>query len=260
MNILPLVSIITPLYNAENYIGKTIYSVLKQNLDDWELLIIDDFSSDNSCKIVNEFIEKDQRIKLIKLEENSGAAVARNTGIKAANGRFIAFLDSDDTWLPEKLSEQVSFMLKNDYVLTYTQYHQVDENGNLLKYLNFPSKVNYHELLKTCVIGCLTVMYDTDKIGKIYFPLIRKRQDFALWLKILKIVPYAYCLPLDLASYTVRKDSISSNKLKAAQYNWYLYRNIEGLNFFKSLYYFSHYAIRGIIRSKFKVLSKVLNL
>lgn len=255
-----LVSIITPSFNSSNFIKKTIESVINQSYNNWELIIVDDCSSDDSCLIINEFVQLDPRIKLIKLEKNSGAAVARNMGIDAANGRFIAFLDSDDTWLPEKLSEQVSFMIKNDYVLTYTQYHQVDENGNLLKHLNFPLKVNYHELLKTCVIGCLTVMYDTDKIGKIYFPLIRKRQDFALWLKILKIVPYAYCLPLDLASYTVRKDSISSNKLKAAQYNWYLYRNIEELNFFKSLYYFSHYAIRGIIRSKFKILSKVLNL
>lgn len=255
-----LVSIITPSFNSSNFIEKTIESVIKQSYNNWELIIVDDCSTDDSCLIINKFVQIDPRIKLIKLEENSGAAVARNIGIEAANGRFIAFLDSDDTWLPEKLSEQVSFMLKNDYILTYTQYHQVDENGNLLKHLNFPSKVNYHELLKTCVIGCLTAMYDTDKIGKMYFPLIKKRQDFALWLKILKIVPYAYCLPLDLASYTVRKDSISSNKLKAAQYNWYLYRNIEGLNFFKSLYYFSHYTIRGIIRSKFKLLSKVLNL
>lgn len=256
----PLVTVVTPSYNSSKFIEKTIQSILNQTYKNWELLIVDDCSTDDSYAVVKNYADKDKRIHLIKLEQNSGAAVARNTGIKAANGRFIAFLDSDDTWLPEKLSEQVSFMLKNDYILTYTQYHQVDENGNLLKHLNFPLKVSYHELLKTCVIGCLTVMYDTDKIGKIYFPLIRKRQDFALWLKILKIVPYAYCLPLDLASYTVRKDSISSNKLKAAQYNWYLYRNIEGLNFFKSLYYFSHYAIRGIIRSKFKMLSKFLKL
>lgn len=254
------VSIITPSYNSSRFIEHTIKSILNQTYKNWELLIVDDCSTDDSYAVVKSYADKDKRIHLIKLEQNSGAAVARNTGISAANGRFIAFLDSDDTWLPEKLSEQVSFMLKNDYILTYTQYHQVDENGNLLKHLNFPLKISYHELLKTCVIGCLTVMYDTDKIGKIYFPLIRKRQDFALWLKILKIVPYAYCLPLDLASYTVRKDSISSNKLKAAQYNWYLYRNIEGLNFFKSLYYFSHYAIRGIVRSKFKMLSKFLKL
>ncbi|OTG88649.1 glycosyltransferase family 2 protein [Acinetobacter sp. ANC 3813] len=255
-----LVSIITPSFNSSGFLNKTIESVINQSYSDWELIIVDDASSDDSCLIVNNFIQIDQRIKLIKLEKNSGAAVARNTGIEAANGRFIAFLDSDDTWLPEKLFEQVNFMLNNDYALTYTQYHQVDEDGNLLNNLNFPLKVNYHELLKTCVIGCLTAMYDTNIIGKVYFPLIRKRQDFALWLKILKIVPYAYCLPLDLAGYTVRKDSISANKLKAAQYNWYLYRNIEKLNVFKSIYYFSHYAIRGIIRSKFKALSKVLKL
>lgn len=260
MSISSLVSVITPLYNAEAYIGKTISSVLAQSYSNFELIVVDDSSSDDSCLIVDGFAQLDQRIKLIKLEQNSGAAVARNTGIEQASGRFIAFLDSDDTWHPEKLEKQLDFMLKNDYAFTYTQYHQVNENGELVGELHFPMQTNYHNLLKTCVIGCLTAMYDTHKLGKVYFPLIRKRQDFALWLKILKQVDYAYCVPEDLASYTIRSDSISANKFKAAQYNWYLYRNIEKLNVLKSIYYFSHYAIKGIIRSKFKVLSKVLKL
>lgn len=260
MSISSLVSVITPLYNAEAYIGKTISSVLAQSYSNFELIVVDDSSSDDSCSIVNVFAQLDQRIKLIKLEKNSGAAVARNTGIEHATGRFIAFLDSDDTWHPEKLEKQLDFMLKNEYAFTYTKYHQVNENGELIGELHFPTQTNYHNLLKTCFIGCLTAIYDTHRLGKVYFPLIRKRQDFALWLKILKQVDQAYCVPEDLASYTVRSDSISANKLKAAQYNWYLYRNIEKLNVFKSIYYFSHYAIRGIIRSKFKALSKVLKL
>lgn len=254
------ITIITPSYNSAQYIARTIDSILNQTYENWELLIIDDCSTDDSCTVIQKYVDQDSRIKLICLEQNSGAAVARNTGIGNATGRFIAFLDSDDTWHPEKLEKQVSFMLKNDYAFTYTQYHQVNENGDTVGELHFPSKTNYHNLLKTCVIGCLTAMYDTHKIGKVYFPLIRKRQDFALWLKILKQVDYAYCVPQDLASYTVRSDSISANKWKAAQYNWRLYRNIEKLNIFSSIYYFLNYAIRGILRTKFKKLSQYLKL
>ncbi|WP_104516506.1 glycosyltransferase family 2 protein [Acinetobacter indicus] len=255
-----LVSIITPSYNSVDFIQSTIHSIQNQSLDNWELIIVDDCSKDNSCKLIQEYVNSDTRIKLIRLTENSGAAVARNKGIENASGRFIAFLDSDDTWHPEKLEKQINFMLKNDYDFTFTHYHQVDENGKKIGDLSFPIKVNYYDLLKTCVIGCLTAMYDTKKIGKVYFPLIRKRQDFALWLKILKQVDYAYCLPEDLASYTVRSDSISANKWKAAQFNWKLYREIEKLNLISSIYYFSHYALRGILRTKFKKIAKLLNI
>lgn len=251
-----LVSVITPLYNAEAYIEKTILSILNQKYINWELLIIDDCSKDQSVTVVKKFVELDSRVKLIQLENNSGAAVARNKGIEYATGRFIAFLDSDDTWHPEKLNHQIDFMLKNNYAFTYTAYHKLDENSNYLSMVNIPEKTNYNELLKTCVIGCLTAIYDTNQLGKVTFPLIRKRQDFALWLKILKKVPFAYGLNEDLASYTIRSDSISANKFKAAQYNWYLYRNIEHLSVFKSVYYFSHYVIKGIIRTKFPELAQ----
>lgn len=251
-----VVSIITPSYNSSLFISKTIESVINQDYSSWELIIIDDCSSDDSIEIIGKYIEKDQRIKLISLENNSGAAVARNIGIQQAQGRFIAFLDSDDTWHPDKLKMQVDFMLKNDYAFTYTGYHKVNENGLFISNVSIPVATSYHELLKTCVIGCLTAMYDTDKLGKVEFPLIRKRQDFALWLKILKQVPYAYGLEQDLANYTVRSDSISANKFKAAQYNWYLYRHIEKLTLLNSIYYFSHYMIKGIIRSKFPQLAQ----
>ena len=252
------VSIITPSYNSSQYTGRTIDSIRSQTYQDWELIIIDDCSTDQSRDVIQYYVNQDSRIKLICLEGNSGAAVARNVGIENAIGRFIAFLDSDDTWHPEKLEKQIAFMLQHNYALSYTQYHQVNENGETIGNLYFPEKTHYYALLKTCTIGCLTAMYDTAKIGKVYFPLIRKRQDFALWLKILKQVEYAYCVPEDLASYTVRSDSISANKWKAAQYNWRLYRDIEKLTFLSSFYYFSHYAIRGIIRSKFKRISKIL--
>lgn len=255
-----MVSIITPSFNSVNYICHTIESILNQSYRNWELLIIDDCSTDNSREVIESYVNQDARIKLICLEQNSGAAVARNTGIENATGRFIAFLDSDDTWHPKKLEQQVGFMLNHNYTFTYTKYHQVNENGEKIGELHFPLKTSYRELLKTCVIGCLTTMYDSHKLGKVYFPLIRKRQDYALWLKILKQVDYAYCVPEDLASYTVRSDSISANKWKVAQYNWKLYRDIEKLNILSSAYYFLNYALRGILRSKFKKLSKFLKL
>lgn len=255
-----LVSVIMPCHNSSDFISKSIQSVINQNFDNWELIIIDDCSTDQSREVIQHYVNQDSRIKLICLDENSGAAVARNTGIELATGRFIAFLDSDDTWHPDKLQKQVNFMLKYDHAFTYTQYHQVNENEDLIGELHFPMRTNYHSLLKTCIIGCLTAMYDTHKLGKVYFPLIRKRQDFALWLKILKKVDYAYCVPEDLASYTVRSDSISANKFKAAQYNWMLYRDVEKLSILSSTYYFLNYAIRGILRTKFKKLSNYLKL
>lgn len=251
-----LVSIITPSYNCGKYISKTIDSVLNQSYRDFELIIVDDNSHDNSVEVINRYLVQDSRIKLISLEGNSGAAVARNTAIDQAKGRFIAFLDSDDCWAPNKLETQIDFMLKNEYEFTYTAYHKVNDQGDFLSSVHIPFRISYNQLLKTCVIGCLTAMYDTHKLGKVKFPLIRKRQDFALWLKILKKVPYAYGLNQDLASYTIRSDSISANKFKAAQYNWYLYRNIEKLSLIKSLYYFSHYMFKGLIRAKFPLLAQ----
>ncbi|EPL1602607.1 glycosyltransferase family 2 protein [Acinetobacter baumannii] len=255
-----LVSIITPSYNSAKYIGKTIDSVISQTYKNWELIIIDDCSIDSSVDIIKDYENKDKRIKLIQLKENSGAAVARNTGIQLARGRFIAFLDSDDSWLPEKLEKQLEFMLINNYYFTYTSYFKINENNEILGTMYIPSKVNYSQLLKTCVIGCLTVIYDAEKIGKQEFPLIRKRQDFALWLKILKKVDYAYGLQENLANYTIRSDSISANKLNAAKYNWFLYRNIEKLSLFVSFYYFLHYVIKGIIRSKFPKMALLFKI
>lgn len=246
-----LVSIITPSYNSSSFIGKTIESVLSQSYQNWELIIIDDCSTDASVNIIKEYCETDSRIKLICLKENSGAAVARNTGIQYAKGRFIAFLDSDDSWAQQKLERQINFMLKNNYAFTYTSYQKVNEDGICIGEMHIPEKVNYRQLLKTCVIGCLTVMYDIERIGKVEFPLIRKRQDFALWLKILKSEKYAYGLQENLANYTIRSDSISANKFKAAQYNWYLYRRIEKLSFFVAFYYFTHYVVKGLLRSRF---------
>ena len=257
---MPLVSIITPSYNSERYIAHTINSILFQSFQDWELLIIDDCSTDRTTEIVNEYCTDDPRINLISLSENSGAAVARNKGIEAATGRFIAFLDSDDAWLPHKLEQQLKFMQANNYSFTFTAYQKVNNNGEVIGELGVSKKLKYSDLLKKCEIGCLTAMYDTKVLGKIYMPLIRKRQDLGLWLKILKKTKYAYGLNKVLATYTVRNDSISSNKRSAATYTWKLYRQVESLPFYKSLYYFSHYAVNGILRTKTPKLGEILGV
>lgn len=255
-----LVSIITPLHNSENFISKTIASVQAQTYHRWELIIVDDVSDDSSVEIVETFAEKDSRVRLIRLNKNSGAAVARNTAIEAASGRYIAFLDSDDMWLPNKLEVQLDFMQKHGHAFSFSAYERIDENGKSLGIVGVPEKVSYKQMLKTSVIGCLTAMYDTACFGKVYMPLIRKRQDYGLWLKLLKQTEFAYGIQQPLGQYRIRKDSISSNKLHTATYNWRLYREVENLPFFVSCYYFSHYAVRGILRTKFLSLAKKLGV
>jgi glycosyltransferase involved in cell wall biosynthesis len=233
-----LVSIITPSYNSSKFISQTIESVLAQTYQDWEMIIVDDASPDNSNKIIEKYIQKDTRIKLIKLKKNSGPAVARNTAIEEASGRFIAFLDADDLWLPEKLEKQINFMERNNYFLTYSSYNLISENNkNLNKTIIAPKKINYHMLLKSNKIGCLTAIYNAEELGKIYMPLINKRQDYGLWLKILKKIDYAYGIEEVLATYRILNNSISSNKINLLKYNYRLFREHEKLSVQKSIYY-----------------------
>lgn len=250
------VSIITPLYNCSDFLEQTIKSVLAQTYENWEMIMVDDCSTDNSLEIAKEYASKDRRIKIIELTENSGAAVARNTAIEAATGRFIAFLDSDDIWLPEKLEKQVMFMQNNNIAFSYTAYEKMTEDGIVFGKNYIPKKVNYKTLLKTNIIGCLTAMYDTHKLGKVYMPLIRKRQDFGLWLRILKKEPYAFGIQEILGQYRLRSGSISSNKRSAAKFTWRLYRVVEKLNLLQASYYFVHYAINGVLRTKLPHLNK----
>lgn len=254
------ISIITPSYNSAGFILNTIRSVIDQTVSNWELIIVDDCSTDNSIEVIEGFVDKDPRIKLIQLTENSGAAVARNKGIEAAKGRYIAFLDSDDVWSPDKLEKQLAFMQANDYPFTFAAYDKVDEAGKVFGHVGVPDKVTYSDLLKSCSIGCLTAMYDTEFFGKVYMPLIRKRQDLGLWLKLLKKTKYAYGLNETLGFYKVRKDSISANKKSAALYQWRIYRDIEHLSLIKSFYYFAHYAIRGLLKTKFPKVAKLLGI
>ncbi|HSN65370.1 MAG TPA: glycosyltransferase family 2 protein [Fusibacter sp.] len=252
------VSIITPSYNSSKFISATINSVLSQTVTHWEMIIVDDCSTDNSVEIIQSCVEKDSRIKLIELTRNSGAAVARNKAIEMAQGRYIAFLDSDDLWLPSKLEKQLAFMQKNNYPFIYTAYDKIDEEGEFFGHVGAFDKVNYFDMLKNPSIGCLTVIYDTNHFGKVYMPLIHKRQDFGLWLKLLKKTEHAYGLNKILAQYRVHNNSISANKIKAACHTWLLYRQIEELSLFQSMYYFSYYATKGLLRTKAPNISRKL--
>lgn len=254
------VSIITPLYNCSEFLCFTIESVLSQNLKGWELILVDDCSSDDSFEVAKSFASLDNRIKVFQLDENSGAAVARNTAIEAAKGRFIAFLDSDDLWSPNKLEKQLAFMQENNYPFSYAAYEKIDANGKVFEQVGVPDKVAYNDLLKVCSIGCLTAIYDTKYFGKVYMPLIRKRQDLGLWLKLLKKTEYAYGLDEPLGQYCVRSDSISANKASAAKFTWRLYREIEKLNIVEASYFFSHYAVRGLLRTKFPRIARSLGV
>lgn len=255
-----LVSIVTPLYNSSIYLENTIQSVLAQTYQNWEMIMVDDCSNDRSLEIAENFAAKDDRIRVIKLDKNSGAATTRNRAINDARGRFIAFLDSDDLWHPNKLEYQIEFMLRESIAISYTAYQKINEVGEVFGIMGVPIKVNYKQLLKTCVIGCLTTIYDTEKIGKVLMPTDTKREDFATWLNILKRVDYAYGLTQPLAQYRVYANQNSSKKINMARENWKLYRNLQKLSLFHTLYYFSHYAIRGILRTKYQKIARLLGV
>lgn len=243
----PLVSVITPAYNAERFIGETIESVLAQTYSNWEMIIVDDASTDRTVEIVQSYVKRDERIKLYQLEKNSGSGVARNRAMDLAKGSFIAFLDSDDLWMPEKLEKQITFMLENDIAFSFTKYVRMKEDGTVTNAVtDAPSVVTYDDLMKHCVIGCLTVVIDRTKIGEERMLEIRTRQDYVFWLTLTKKGFNAYGLPEVLAKYRLVENSISSNKLKAARQNWRVYYEIEDQPLWKSIWYFTNYAFRSV--------------
>lgn len=224
------VSIITPAYNCADYIADTIKSIQSQTYTNWELLITDDCSSDNTREIINKFASEDPRIKLLTLKNNSGAGVARNNSIEKAKGRFIAFCDSDDRWKPEKLERQIRFMVSNGYGLTYTSYETCNENGVVNGFVECLSKITYPKIIRDNGIGCLTAIYDAERIGKFYLSSIRKRQDWCLWINIIKNTGPAFGLKDSLALYRLRNGSISSNKIEMLKYNFDVYHTVLGFN------------------------------
>ncbi|WP_229627795.1 glycosyltransferase family 2 protein [Vibrio parahaemolyticus] len=245
-----LVSIIMPSYNSEGTILESIQSVLSQTYKNWELIIVDDRSTDNTWQVIQTYADKYDNIRIYQNKENLGAGASRNFAIKKARGRFIAFLDSDDLWTEDKLAEQIPFMLENNYPLTYTHYSRFNSEEEL-SVVTAPEYTTYKKLMYSNVIGCLTAVYDTQALGKRYMPLIRKRQDMGLWLDILKDTPKAYCLPKPLAKY--RMDSgMTANKFSVLSYQWKFYRDVVGLSLPRSLFTFSVYAVKGTMKHRTK--------
>lgn len=233
-----IVSIITPVYNAEKFIQDTITSVQNQSYQHWEHLLVDDCSSDNSQNIIEELARKDPRIKYFKLDKNGGPAVARNKAIELAEGRYLAFLDADDLWFEFHLKASLDVMKINNHAFVFASYKRSNENLEFV-YSDFvvPENVSYTDILKSNSISCLTAVVDTHVLGKKYMPLIRKRQDMGLWLKYLKEVKYAYGIQKPHAIYRIRENSLSRNKYRLIKYQWEFYRKVERLSVFSSLYY-----------------------
>ena len=246
----PAVSVIMPVYNSEKFLEESADSVLSQQYDSLELLMIDDGSTDTSRDIIRKLAAKDQRVKPLFLQSNAGSAGARNAGIKEASGRFIAFLDSDDIWLPTKLAAQLPFMQEAGVPVSFTAYRKMNSSGKLMGTVRVPEKVNYHNLLKTNSIGMLTAVFDREMVGSRQLPEIRLQHDYALWLQILRDDHVAHGLNRVLAHHRIHGSSISRNKADAARYQWRVYREIEGLGRIKSAWYFAHYAVYGLLKHR----------
>ncbi len=245
-----LVSIIVPVYNAENYIRDTVLSVLSQSLSDWELILAENGSMDNTVEVLRELEKKDERIRVLILGENTGAAKARNEGLKAARGRYIAFLDADDLWKSEKLERELEFMREKNAAFVFTGYEFGDENAKPTgKIVTVPETLNHKQAMKNTTIFTSTVMFDTKLIEKekLFMPVI-KSEDTALWWQILREGYLAYGLNENLVLYRRPAKSLSSNKIEALRRIWNLYRNWEHLNFFKSVWYFINWAVRAVGR------------
>lgn len=243
-----LVSIITPAYCCANVVSETIKSVIAQTYPNWEMLIADDCSADKTRDVIEHWTKLDTRIKLINLERNVGPARARNASLEQAKGRWIAFLDSDDLWLPQKLERCLEFAQATEAAFVYTGFRRISSDGRKLgRFVNIPTSLNYHQLLANTAIATSTVLLDTSRIGP-----IRMRNtyydDFDCWLQILKRGVIAYGLNVDLMRYRIMDMSVSRNKLKSAQKVWHAYRNLEGLSIPLSLWYFTQYSVRGVLK------------
>lgn len=248
----PLVSVIMPSYNAESYIAESIESVLQQTYTNWELLITDDCSTDHTPEIVKAFSQKEPRIDFIIAKQHSGIAGTRNQSLARVKGRFVAFLDNDDIWYPEKLEKQVHFMLEKGYAFCYSDYELMKEDGTLKgKTIYTAGIINYNKYLRNTIIGSGTIMLDCSQTGSLIMPNNATSDDMALWCKILKDGHNAYPIQEVLMKYRIRSNSASANKLKAAIDVWKVYRKQERLPLFCALISFIGYAFNAIIKRVF---------
>lgn len=231
------------------FLRQSIESVLKQTFQEWELLIVDDCSTDDSAVVIEDFVRKDTRIRHFRTETSSGSpALPRNIGIEHAQGRYIAFLDSDDIWLPTKLENQLRLFAGVDVAIVYSDYEKISEEGvRANRIVRAPAAVDYKRLLHGNVIGGLTGIYDTDKVGKVY-QSTHSHEDYIMWLSILKRGYKAVNTQTVEALHRVRRHSVSSNKLKALRWQWDIYMRVEKLGFLQSVYCFLHYAYKAFVK------------
>lgn len=248
---MPKISIITPNYNGGQYLEETILSVLRQDFQDWEWLITDDCSTDNSVEIIKKY--PDPRIKLKILPKNSGAGMARNFSLNRAVGRYIAFLDSDDVWHPSYLTKMIGFMEEKKAELVYASYQRCDENLKpVLKDFLADREVNFYTTLKTCRLFPSSSIYDSQRIGKVFFPKGSKREDHIMWLELLKKIPKAIPFQQTLVKYRMREGSVSRNKKNIIKDQYLVYRKFMKFSTIKSLYYTCLWAVNGFFKySKF---------
>lgn len=244
-----LVSIITPAFNSEKFIAETITSVQSQTYQNWEMIIVDDCSTDKTAEIISSFQEKDSRIKYIYNSTNRGSAVSRNMALQKAKGRWIAFLDSDDVWHPEKLEKQIEFMMKNSYHFSYTNYCEIDEksdeNGIII---SGPKIVTNKLMIAYCWPGCLTVMYDAEKIGLMQSVDIKINEEYAMWIKISKLTD-CYLLDENLAKYRRHSDSLTSlSYFKLIKWHYKMFKKSEGKGVVMSIALTINNLIFGIIK------------
>jgi len=231
-----LVSILTPTYNTEKFIRATIESVQNQTYQNWEMILVDDASTDKTVSIIEEFAQNDSRIKLFRLSKNSGNGFARNEALEKASGKYIAYLDADDVWFPQKLEKQLQFLKSNNLPFTFSFYDCIDEEGNNLnRRVESPQPLTYKQLFFCNYIGNLTAIYDAEYFGKIKLESSEKRQDWRIWLTILKQLKTVKAVPEPLAFYRIRKDSISSSKFKLIKHNFGVYREFLKFNFVVSV-------------------------
>ncbi|MEN1968861.1 glycosyltransferase family 2 protein [Lentibacillus sp. N15] len=243
-----LVSIIIPTYNSGEFIGRTLNTVLAQTYQNWEVIIVDDCSTDNTEEIVNNYKLKEPRINYYRLDKNSGAAIARNKAVNYALGRYIAFLDSDDLWFPEKLTKQITFMKSNNYTFTCTSYTKIDEKDNYLnRVINATVESDYDGILKRNP-GNSTIIYDSNVLGKFKIPDIRKRNDYVMWLQVIKKAKYLYGIKEPLGSHRIRTGSLSQKKLNLVGYHWKVYREIEQLSIIKSSYLIMYWVVATVFK------------
>ncbi len=250
----PRVSVITPAYRAEPYLEEAVRSVMAQTVADWELIIVDDGSPDGTGALAEQFAREDDRIRVIHRPVASGRpAVPRNVALENARGRYIAFLDADDVWYPQKLEKQLAAFDGTDAAIVFAYYDRIDQHGNLLSVVSSPRMVDYSTMLHTCSIGFLTSMIDLYKTGPVRFDENTPwgmKEDYVLWLELLRRGCKAICVPEKLGAYRVVSGSVSRNKWKAARAQWFVYRQKEGLSLWAALYHWVQYAIHGYRKNR----------